>query len=74
MDADRVPVPRAEHPVELPGQPTVVVQRAGLEIVLDTTVEAFAQRVMSQHDFFVYGDATAEVAGLCGLLGIEVLR
>ena len=45
-----------------------------LEVVLDSPVEAFAQRVMSQHYFIVYSDATAEIAALCGLLGIEVLR
>jgi len=45
-----------------------------LEAVLDTPVEAFAQRVMSQHYFTVYGDATAEIAELCRLLGVEVLR
>jgi len=45
-----------------------------LEVVLDTPVEAFAQRVMSQHYFIVYGDATAEIAELCRLLGVEVLR
>jgi hypothetical protein len=28
---------------------------------------------MSQHYLVVYGDATAEIADLCGLLGIEVL-
>ncbi|OHD72619.1 MAG: hypothetical protein A2177_02440 [Spirochaetes bacterium RBG_13_68_11] len=49
-------------------------QLPGLEIVLDVPVERFAQRVMSQHYFLVYGDATAEVADLCGLLGVEVLR
>ena len=45
-----------------------------LEVVLDTPVEAFAERVMSQHYFVVYGDATVEIEALCGLLGIEVLR
>jgi L-fucose isomerase-like protein len=49
-------------------------QLPGLEIVLDAPVEQFAQRVMSQHYFLVYGDATAEIAELCGLLGVEVLR
>ena len=49
-------------------------QLPGLEVVLDTPVEAFAQRVMSQHYFIVYGDAAAEIEELCGLLGVEVLR
>lgn len=49
-------------------------QLPGLEVVLDGPVEEFAQRVMSQHYFVVYGDATAEIAELCRLLGIEVLR
>jgi len=49
-------------------------QLPGLEVVLDGPVEEFAQRVMSQHYFVVYGDATAEISELCRLLGIEVLR
>jgi L-fucose isomerase-like protein len=49
-------------------------QLPGLEIVLDTPVEEFAQKVMSQHYFVVYGDATVEIAELCRLLGVEVLR
>lgn len=49
-------------------------QLPSLEIILDGPVERFAQRVMSQHYFLVYGGATAEVEALCDLLGIEVLR
>jgi hypothetical protein len=49
-------------------------QLPSLEVALDTPVEEFAQHVMNQHYFVVYGDATAEIAELCGLLGIEVLR
>jgi L-fucose isomerase-like protein len=44
-----------------------------LEIVLDGSVEEFAQQVMSQHYILAYGDATGEVSELCRLLGIEVL-
>lgn len=49
-------------------------QLPGLEVVLDTPVDDFARRVMSQHYMVVYGDATAEIADLCGLLGVELLR
>jgi L-fucose isomerase-like protein len=43
------------------------------EIVLDTPVEEFAQKVMSQHYIVSYGDTTTEIRELCGLLGIEIL-
>lgn len=45
-----------------------------LEVALDVPVESFAQKVMGQHYILVYGDATAAIGELCGLLGIEVLR
>ena len=48
-------------------------QLPSLEVILDGRVEDFAQMVMSQHYIIAYGDATAEVRELCGLLGIEVL-
>jgi L-fucose isomerase-like protein len=48
-------------------------QLPGLEVILDTPVDRFAQRVMSQHYILVYGDAVAEIADLCALLGVELL-
>jgi L-fucose isomerase-like protein len=44
-----------------------------LEIVLDTPVEEFAQRVMSQHYIVVFGDVAADMAELCRLLGVAVV-
>jgi L-fucose isomerase-like protein len=48
-------------------------QLPSLEIVLDTPVEAFAQKVLSQHYILAYGDWTAELTDLCRLLGVEVM-
>ena len=44
-----------------------------LEIILDTPVEEFAQKVLSQHYILSYGDATVEIRELCGLLGIKTM-
>ncbi len=46
----------------------------GLEVILDRPVEEFAQNVMSQHYIVAYGDVIGEMADLCALLGVEVLR
>jgi L-fucose isomerase-like protein len=48
-------------------------QLPSLEIILDTPVEEFAQKVLSQHYILAYGDWTAELIDLCRLLGIEVM-
>lgn len=48
-------------------------QLPGLEIYVDD-VEWFAQNVMGQHYFLCYGDHREELAELCRLLGIEVIR
>jgi L-fucose isomerase-like protein len=48
-------------------------QLPSLEIILDTPVEEFAQKVLSQHYILAYGDWTAELTDLCRLLGIEVM-
>jgi L-fucose isomerase-like protein len=48
-------------------------QLPSLEIVLDTPVEEFAQKVLSQHYILAYGDWTGELTDLCRLLGIEVM-
>jgi hypothetical protein len=44
-----------------------------LEIILDTPVEEFAGKVLSQHYILAYGDAAAPIGELCRLLGIEML-
>jgi L-fucose isomerase-like protein len=48
-------------------------QLPGLEVILDSPVESFAQNVMSQHYIVAFGDATVEIAELCRLLGVHVL-
>jgi L-fucose isomerase-like protein len=45
-----------------------------LEVILDTPVEDFAQKVLSQHYIVAWGDVTGEIAELCRLLGVEVVR
>jgi L-fucose isomerase-like protein len=45
-----------------------------LEVVLDTSVEEFAQKVMSQHYIIVYGDHTAAVKDFCRLRGIRIIE
>jgi L-fucose isomerase-like protein len=44
-----------------------------LEIILDTPVEEFADKVLSQHYILAYGDAAAGMRELCRLLGIAML-
>jgi hypothetical protein len=48
-------------------------QLPGLEIVLDSPVEKFAQDVMGQHYIISYGDNTETFKDLCALLGVEVI-
>ena len=49
-------------------------QPSSLEVILDTPVEEFAQKVMSQHYILAYGEVSSEIEELCRLLGVEVLR
>ena len=48
-------------------------QLPSLEVILDTPVEEFAQKVMSQHYIVAYGDHRAAFQNLCALLDIDVL-
>jgi L-fucose isomerase-like protein len=48
-------------------------QLPSLEVVLDSPVEQFAQKVLSQHYILAYGDVTTEVTELCRLLGVEMM-
>jgi hypothetical protein len=47
-------------------------QLPGLEIILDTPVEDFAEKVLSQHYILSYGDNTGPLKELCKILGIEL--
>jgi len=49
-------------------------QLPSLEVILDTPVEDFAQKVLSQHYILAYGDVTGELEELCRLLGVAVVR
>lgn len=47
-------------------------QLPGLEIILDTPVEAFTEKVASQHYIISYGDNRALFKDFCKLAGIEM--
>jgi L-fucose isomerase-like protein len=48
-------------------------QLPSLEIILDTPVDDFAQKVLGQHYILAYGNHRDQLADLCRLLGIEVI-
>lgn len=48
-------------------------QLPGLEILLDSPLEEFAQEVMGQHYIISYGDNTEAFADLCMLLSVDVV-
>ncbi|NMA09151.1 MAG: hypothetical protein GX929_08580 [Clostridiales bacterium] len=48
-------------------------QLPSLEIVPEGGVEAFAEKVGSQHIILVYGDQTRRIRWLCDMLGIEII-
>jgi len=48
-------------------------QLPSLEIIPDTSVKDFAQKVMGQHYILTYGDNTGVLTDICNLLGIEII-
>ncbi len=48
-------------------------QLPGLEVILDTPVEDFAQKVLSQHYILAYGNQLGPLADFCRLTGIRML-
>ena len=48
-------------------------QLPSLEVILDTPVDDFAQKVMSQHYIVTYGDNTDVLKDFCKLLDIEII-
>lgn len=48
-------------------------QLPGLEVILDSPVEKFAEKVYSQHYIISYGDNTAIFSDFCRLTGIEMI-
>jgi L-fucose isomerase-like protein len=48
-------------------------QLPGLEVILDTPVEEFAQKVLSQHYILAYGKQAEALADFCRLTGIRLL-
>ena len=48
-------------------------QLPSLEVILDSPVEEFAEKVLGQHYILAYGDIRPALVDLCKLLGIEVI-
>ncbi len=48
-------------------------QLPGLEVILDSPVEEFAQKVLSQHYILAYGNQTEALRDFCRLTGIGLL-
>ncbi|MEA4890751.1 MAG: hypothetical protein VB070_14935 [Clostridiaceae bacterium] len=61
------------HPWEEYGWTRPAPQLPSLEIVLDGSVEAFADKIASQHMIIAYGDITDAMSQLCRLLNIDVI-
>ena len=68
--AGRAVTPR---PWEEAGWQPPAPQLPGLEVILDTPVEEFAQQVLGQHYILAHGDQRPALTDLCELLGIEVI-
>jgi L-fucose isomerase-like protein len=63
----------APRPWEEAGWEPPAPQLPSLEVILDTPIDAFAQKVLGQHYILAYGDQRTELECLCRLLGIEVV-
>jgi L-fucose isomerase-like protein len=61
------------RPWEEAGWEPPAPQLPSLEVILDGTVDAFAQKVLSQHTILSHGDQRGPLTDLCELLGIEVI-
>jgi L-fucose isomerase-like protein len=48
-------------------------QLPSLEVILDSPISDFAQKVLGQHYIIAYGDCRAQLQDLCQLLGITVI-
>ncbi len=48
-------------------------QLPSLEVILDSSMDEFAQKVLGQHYIIAYGDHRRQLADLCRLLAIEVI-
>jgi L-fucose isomerase-like protein len=48
-------------------------QLPSLEVILDSPVEEFAEKVLGQHYILAHGDIRPALVDLCKLLGIEVI-
>jgi L-fucose isomerase-like protein len=61
------------RPWEEAGWTPPAPQLPSLEVILDTPVDVFAQQVCGQHYILAYGDIRFQLAGLCRLLGMEMV-
>jgi L-arabinose isomerase len=64
---------KTPRPWEEAGWAPPAPQLPSLEIVLDTSVEPFIDRVLSQHYIISYGDNTETLRDLCSILGVDVM-
>jgi L-fucose isomerase-like protein len=63
----------APHRWEEAGWEPPAPQLPSVEVILDGSVESFAQEVLSQHYIIAYGDCRAQLVDLCRLLAIDVI-
>ena len=61
------------RPWEEAGWAPPAPQLPSLEVILDTPVEDFAEKVLGQHYILAYGDCAGQLKDLCKLLGIAVI-
>lgn len=61
------------RPWEEAGWTPPAPQLPSLEVILDTPIGDFAEKVLGQHYILAYGDLRPQLADLCRLLGIRVL-
>jgi L-fucose isomerase-like protein len=61
------------RPWEEAGWSPPAPQLPSLEVILDSPVAEFAQKVLGQHYILAYGDHREQFEELCRLLGIEVI-
>ncbi len=61
------------RPWEEAGWTPPAPQLPSLEVILDSPVDDFAQKVLGQHYILAYGDLRSQLTDLCRLLGIQVV-
>jgi len=65
---------RPPRPWEEAGWEPPAPRLPSLEVVLDAPVDDFAQKVLSQHYIFAWGDHRESLRDFCRILGIDVVE